>query len=87
MTCAVVSNRAQQRSGADDDVQVQEQRSSDVLFLLARQLLAVRSIFIVSVIVGSGFFMELCGCATVRDESCSRAAEHGAVDPRPVQLA
>ena len=25
LTCAVVSNRAQQRSGADDDVQVQEQ--------------------------------------------------------------
>ena len=61
--------------------------SSNVLLVLARQLLVVRSIVSVSVVVISGSFMELCGCATVRVGSCSRAAEHGAVDPSLVQLA
>ena len=61
--------------------------SDDLLLLLARLLMVVRSTVSVSVMLESASVIEFCGCATVRVESCSRAAEHGAVDPRLVQLA
>ena len=61
--------------------------SDDVLSLLARQLLAVRSIVSRSVMVGSASVIEFCGCTTPLCGRCGTAAELTASDPSLVQLA
>ena len=88
MVRPTLSSRALQRSDAADGVHDQEASSSDdLLSLLARQLLAVRSIVSRSVMGGSASVMEFCGCTTPLYGRCGTAAELIASDPSLVQLA
>ena len=85
---SVPAPRVVRRStAAPNNVRKTRSSSDDLLSLLARQLLAVRSIVWRSVMSVSDSFIEFCGCTTPLCGRCGTAAELTAGDPSLVQLA